>query len=131
MEQSRKIKLLKSYTDIEKSILELEEKYEELFALSTKITPSYSECTGGGGFDNSKIEKNCIKLYELEAKKQKLIEKKTSIDENLKTLTYMQQKVINYTCIENHSLYQASRYFKRSYNDIKGIYTRAITKIAL
>lgn len=131
MEQKQKIRLLQSYTDLEKSILELEEKYEELFALSTKITPSYSESTGGGGFDNSKIEKNCIKLYELEAKKQKLIEKKTSIDDNLKTLTYMQRKVINYTCIENHSLYQASRYFKRSYNDIKGIYTRAITKIAL
>lgn len=84
-ERKRKIELLKQYTDFEKSIQDLKDRYEELYTASTKITPSYSETSGfGGGFDGSKVENNCIKLLEISQKIDRAEERKRQIDQKYK-----------------------------------------------
>lgn len=122
-----KEKLLYRYNDLEVGIRNLEERWEEIYTKSTKITPSYSDHSGAGGsFDGSKVESACIKLLETDLKKDKLVARKSAIDKALAGLTYLQRKVITYIDIDHHSIYICSKEFKRSYNDIKQIRARAL-----
>lgn len=131
-ERKRKIELLKQYTDIEKSIQDLKDRYEELYTASTKITPSYSETSGfGGGFDGSKVENNCIKLLEISQKIDRVEERKRQIDQNIKSMSYIQRKVVQYVDIEHHSVYQFAKLHKSDYNNIKKIHNRAIDSMTI
>lgn len=129
MTRAEKIQLLQSYIDIEKSIKDLDDKYEELFAMSTKITPSYSEGNFGGGFDSSKVENACVKLAEVQDKKAKLVKKKNIIDMATQKLHYSQRKLIEYVSVEGHTLGQASRHFKRTYSNTKVSFNNAIDRL--
>lgn len=115
------IKLLKKYNDIEQYIVTLNEQYLEVYTESTKITPSYkSDGSSTGGFNTeSKVENNCIKLVEIANKLDKLEEKKKYIDRAMIRLPYYYRKLVRYIDIEDHTIYRASRYFKRDYTAIK------------
>lgn len=129
-ERKRKIELLKQYTDIEKSIQDLKDRYEELYTASTKITPSYSETSGfGGGFDGSKVENNCIKLLEISQKIDRAEERLREINTALMKLNYSQRKLVEYVAIECHTIGQATRFFGRTYSNTKVSFNTAITKM--
>lgn len=125
-----KEKLLYRYNDLEIGIRNLQDRWEEVYTLSTKITPTYADRGGtSGSFDGSKVENACIKLLEIDLKKSKLVEKKNAIDKALKDMTYMQRKVIRFIDIEHHSIYSCAKFYNRSYNDIKQIRSRALKKM--
>lgn len=132
MDRKQKIKLLNSYYEIEKSIADLQDRYEELYTASTKITPSYGkEGSFGGGFDGSKVENNCIKLLEISQKIEAQKELHSHINKALRKLNYSQRKLLEYVSIENHTIYQATKYFKRGYSNTKTSFDTAIAKIDL
>lgn len=113
MERAEKIKLLRRYNDIEKTILELNERYLELYTASTKITPSYGkEGSAPSGFTTSKVENNCIKLLEIDIKGQHYISLIRRVDNAMKGLTVMQRCVVTYIDIDSHSMYQCAKHFK-------------------
>jgi len=133
MTNSEKEKMLYRYNDLEISIRNLKDRWEEIYTASTKITPSYSNNSGGGSgsFDGSKVENACIKLLEVDLKKDKLINKKKAIENALRKMTYLQRKVITFIDIDHHSIYTCAKAFNRSYNDIKQIRQRAIDNMVI
>lgn len=132
MERRQKIDLLMHFADLEGHLQDLKDRYEELYTASTKITPSYSECSSfGGGFDGSKVENNCIKLLEISLKIDKAEEQIRNIKSELQKLNYSQRKLVEYIALDNHTIYQATKHFKRQYTNTKTSFNTAIDKINL
>lgn len=96
--------LFRNYERYTQLIENQKEKLAMLRAQAEKITPSYSENSGGGGKNNkSKVEENVIKMHEIESNIQKLEMFINTADDMLKKLKSHQRKLITLVYINNNS----------------------------
>lgn len=116
-------KELYNYRENKRKIKDLEEKIIYLRAKAEKITPIFSDDgpTGSIGSD-SKIERNVIKIVEIESELSEIREKIVCVDGYLKTIKPYQRYIIT-MCIINHIPYSVLA--KREKTTVKNI-TRII-----
>jgi len=112
-------KELYNYRENKRKMSDLEEKIIYLRAKAEKITPTFSDDgpTGSIGSD-SKIERNMIKIIEIESELTAIREKILYVDGYLKTIKPYQRYIVT-MCIINHIPY--SILAKREKTTVKNI----------
>lgn len=87
--------LFRNYYRYKQLIENQKEKLQQIRTQAEKITPSYSENSGGGGSGNkSKVEENAIKICEVENSIKKLEMLVNTAEEYLKRLKAHQRHLI-------------------------------------
>ena len=107
------------YRENKRKITELEEKIIYLRAKAEKITPTFSDDGPSRAMGNdSKVERNMIKILEIETQLAAIREKVLSVDDYLKGLKPYQRYIIT-MCIVNHIPYNVLA--KREKTTVKNI----------
>lgn len=105
MEKRQVKKLFTTLNANRMKVLQLEEDILYLETVAEKITTSYSEDKGGGSFDTtSKIEKNCVKIADLQTKIDFLRAKITHTEDLMLKLKPYQRYIVS-NCIVHHIPY--------------------------
>lgn len=133
MTEREKIRELRQYISLETSLMNLKEHYEEMYTVVVKITPTPNEIGGGfsHGSSNDKLERNCIKLVEIEKKISSISQRLKRMDYALSELPYYHRKLVRLIDIQGTSVYRASKMLKRSYNAVKKSHDIAIQEVNL
>ena len=123
--------MLRNYSFIDLKIQGLLDQYNELFTTATHITPNY-ESEGGGTHDNeSRIEKQTIKLAELAAKIGKEKAKKVKIEKALKKLRPYRRFLITRIDIKGESVNRLARRTHKDPSSLAKVHNRALDELEI
>lgn len=119
--------LFRHYNDTKEHIAILKERVEELEAKATKITPSYSEGSGGSVFNtSSKVENNSIKIADIKCNIEVLEDKIKEADMLLSMLKPYQRYLIKKCLINGNSFSSVAKSERTTSSNIAKMIDNAI-----
>ena len=110
MKRNDKKKYLRDYIYIDSDIMALQDEYEILYTQATKMTPVQNEIGGGHATKmDSAVERNAVKLVEIQRKIEKLKDKKKRIEAEVAKLKPHQRYLITRVDLEHVPISRVAR----------------------